>query len=62
MKKTTILLLSLLTLFGAPEVNAQFNLGKAVNSATKVAQALTINDEQMAAYVKQSIEIGRAHV
>ncbi len=35
---------------------AQFNLKKAVNSAQKAAQAFTLTDEQMAAYVKESVE------
>ncbi|MBD5366235.1 MAG: M48 family metallopeptidase [Bacteroides sp.] len=38
------------------EASAQFNLGKAVKAAGKAAQALTLTDEQMAAYVKQSVE------
>lgn len=37
-------------------VSAQFNIGKAVEAAGKVAQAATLTDEQMAAYVKQSVE------
>lgn len=36
--------------------SAQFNLGKAVEAASKVTQAVTLTDEQMAAYVKQSVE------
>lgn len=35
---------------------AQFNLKKAVGSATKAAQALTLTDAQMAAYVKESVD------
>lgn len=35
---------------------AQFNLGKAVNAVAKTAEALTLTDEQMAAYVKQSVD------
>lgn len=38
------------------EVFAQFNLGKAVKAAGKATQALTLTDEQMAAYVKQSVD------
>ena len=38
------------------QASAQFNLGKAVKAAGKAAQALTLTDEQMAAYVKQSVE------
>ncbi|MDE6206673.1 MAG: M48 family metallopeptidase [Muribaculaceae bacterium] len=38
------------------EASAQFNLGKAVQAAGKTAQALTLSDEQMAAYVKQSVQ------
>lgn len=36
--------------------NAQFNLKKAVGSATKAVQALTLTDEQMASYVKESVD------
>ena len=35
---------------------AQFNVGKALKAAGKAAQAVTLTDEQMAAYVKQSVE------
>ena len=35
---------------------AQFNLKKAIGSAAKTAQALTLTDEQMAAYVKESVD------
>ncbi len=35
---------------------AQFNLKKALDGASKAAQALTLSDEQMAAYVKESVE------
>lgn len=40
----------------APEGYAQFNLKKAVSSAQKAAQAFTLTDEQMAEYVKESVE------
>ena len=35
---------------------AQFNLKKAVGSATKAVQAFTLTDAQMAAYVKESVD------
>lgn len=35
---------------------AQFNLKKAVNSAAKTVKALTLTDEQMAEYVKESVK------
>lgn len=35
---------------------AQFNLKKAVGSAAKAAQAFTLSDQQMAAYVKESVD------
>lgn len=45
-------------LFCAPVMvaNAQFNLKKAIGGAAKAAQALTLTDEQMAAYVKESVD------
>lgn len=53
-------LLSILLVGGAcvvpTRVAAQFNVIKAVGAASKVAQAVTLTDEQMAAYVKQSVE------
>ncbi len=36
--------------------SAQFNLKKAVNAATKAAEAVTLTDEQMTAYVKEYID------
>ena len=36
--------------------HAQFNLKKAVGSAAKAAQALTLTDQQMADYVKESVD------
>lgn len=35
---------------------AQFNLKKAIGGAAKAAQAFTLTDEQMAAYVKESVD------
>lgn len=48
----------LCALIGAPTMaaNAQFNLKKAVGSAAKAVQAVTLTDEQMASYVKESVE------
>lgn len=42
--------------FGVPEASAQFNLKKAIGAVSKTAQALTLSDAQMAAYVKQSVD------
>ena len=42
-------------LFVTNNVNAQFNLKKAVNSASKAVQAFTLTDAQMADYVKESV-------
>lgn len=39
-----------------PEADAQFKLGKALDAASKGVQALTLSDEQMAAYVKESVD------
>ena len=38
------------------QVNAQLNLKKAISGASKVAQAATLTDKQMAAYVKESVD------
>ncbi|MFA4086677.1 MAG: peptidase, partial [Paramuribaculum intestinale] len=40
----------------AMPASAQFNLKKAVGAASKAAQAVTLTDEQMAAYVKESVD------
>ncbi|MDE6018142.1 MAG: M48 family metallopeptidase [Muribaculaceae bacterium] len=37
-------------------VSAQFNLKKAAGSVAKAAQAFTLTDQQMAAYVKESVD------
>lgn len=42
--------------FAAPEARAQFNLGKAISAGSKAAKALTLTDDQMAAYVKESVD------
>lgn len=41
---------------GVSTASAQFNLKKAISGATKAAQALTLTDAQMAAYVKESVD------
>ena len=46
----------LIALCVAMPAAAQFNLKKAVSAVQKSAEALTLTDEQMAAYVKQSVE------
>lgn len=42
-------------LFSTNGIEAQFNLKKAISSATKAVQALTLTDAQMADYVKESV-------
>ena len=44
------------SLCGAQQAYAQFNLGKAINSAAQTAKALTLSDAQMAAYAKESVD------
>lgn len=46
----------LMTLAFAVPVSAQFNIGRAIGAAAKTAKAVTLTDEQMAAYVKESID------
>jgi metalloprotease len=48
--------LALMAIVGAQQAQAQFKLGKALDGAKKGVQALTLTDEQMAAYVKESID------
>ncbi len=57
MKQSFIKLLALaLCALSATVAQAQFNLKKAVDGASKAVQAFTLTDEQMAAYVKESVE------
>lgn len=47
--------LAAVLIIGSPAY-AQFNLNKAVGGAVKAAKAFTLTDEQMATYVKESVE------
>lgn len=40
----------------AAPANAQLKLGKGISAVAKAAQAMTLTDEQMAAYVKESVD------
>lgn len=53
-KFTTLALLFVLAV--AAPASAQFNLKKAIGGAAKAAKAITLTDEQMAAYVKESVD------
>ena len=57
MKKILLTLsLALVALVGGQQARAQFKLGKGLDAVKKGAQALTLTDEQMAAYVKESVD------
>ncbi len=58
MKKRSIFsLFAIAFMMVAPtQVNAQLNLKKAISGASKVAQAVTLSDKQMAEYVKESVD------
>ncbi|MDE7437925.1 MAG: M48 family metallopeptidase [Muribaculaceae bacterium] len=56
LRKLSGLLLAAVACIAPAQGMAQFNLGKAVKAAGKVAQAVTLTDAQMAAYVKQSVD------
>ncbi len=57
MKKHLVkVFMALAILAGTNLAHAQFNLKKAVGSATKAVQAFTLTDQQMAAYVKESVD------
>lgn len=57
MRKTIIICATaLMSAFIAIPAHAQFNLGKAFNGAAKAAQAATLTDSQMAAYVRESVD------
>ena len=56
-KNLSIKAISLIIMIAAAmPASAQFNLKKAVGAASKAAQAVTLTDEQMAAYVKESVD------
>lgn len=57
MHKFSIILISALALLATPlSGHAQLNLKKIVSAGTKTFQAATLTDEQMAAYVKESVD------
>lgn len=57
MKKLLIRILTVLIFSGVScHAGAQINWGRIASGAVKVAQAYTLTDEQMAAYVKESVE------
>lgn len=56
MKTFSNLIAALLLTLAAMPANAQFNIKKAIGGATKAAQAATLTDDQMAEYVKASVE------
>lgn len=56
MKRKIQFFLTLIMILGATPSYAQFNLKKAVTGAAKAAKAFTLTDEQMAAYVKESVD------
>lgn len=57
MEKFSIKLLAIAGLISiAIPVQAQFNVTKSINAVAKTAKAVTLTDEQMAAYVKESVD------
>lgn len=57
MKKVTLKLLMVMAFFAmVSPVNAQFNVRKAIGGAVKAVKAFTLTDEQMAEYVRESVD------
>lgn len=57
MKRHLVKVLMAIAILASTNIaNAQFNLKKAVGSASKAVQAFTLSDQQMAAYVKESVD------
>lgn len=56
MKQTIKLFALLMLLAVSVQASAQFNLKRAVSGAAKAAKAVTLTDDQMAAYVKESVD------
>lgn len=55
-KSLSFLFIIVAALAVAPAANAQLNWGKAAQSLSKVAQAVTLTDAQIAGYAKESVE------
>lgn len=57
MKKFFLSVLIAIAVLGAPATaSAQLNLGRAAQGLKKAAQAFTLTDDQMAAYVRESVD------
>jgi len=54
-KSLKLMAVALMVAVAAPAY-AQFNLKKAINAGKQAAQAFTLTDEQMASYVRESVE------
>lgn len=54
--KKILIAAALLLGAGVPAANAQFNIGRVASGATKALKAVTLSDEDMAAYVKESVD------
>lgn len=48
-------LLVALPIMGCLQASAQFNWGRALSGAVKAFEAVTLSDEQMADYVRESV-------
>lgn len=55
-KKFIMLALAAVGFCGVPQMQAQFNLGRAAKAAASAAKAVTLNDDQMTQYVKEYID------
>ena len=55
-KALSKMIIALACIFVAMPASAQFNLRKAISGAKKTIEAVTLTDEQMAAYVKEYID------
>lgn len=53
---TKVIIAAVIALMSTGAASAQFNLGKALGGAKKAVQAFTLSDEDMAAYVKESVD------
>lgn len=55
-KEIALAIMACFLTFSPSAIDAQFNLKKAVGAGLKAAQAFTLSDDQMAAYVKESVK------
>ena len=55
-RKPIAAILAAVAIAAAPAASAQFSLSRALQGLSKIVQSSQISDEQLAAYVRQSVD------